>query len=194
MRDKFTELIEKGVAKFEYEPIAKPIPEQDMVCRMYNNIFSIPSDTHMSCLDNGTRVITGHMINTPKWGMFTCSPCWGAVNFRTAGFWSVSDFLYKNMLTMEIGTLNGDVVAYIKPLEITTKSKDLPKSYVTTESQIPQPVRQLITDGRIEHLQECYNQEDVVKALNESLYIIGESWIQAGDKIIGLINNKVIIL
>ena len=95
MRDKFSELINQGVAKFEYTPTIGSIPEQDPVCRAYNNIFSIPSDTHMSCLPDGNRVITGHMINTPKWESFVCSPFWGAVDFRTTGYWCLCDFFLQ---------------------------------------------------------------------------------------------------
>ena len=74
MRDKFSELIKQGVAEFNYTPISKNVPEADPICRMYNNIFSIPTDTHMSITDNGDRVITGHMINTANWENF-CSSC-----------------------------------------------------------------------------------------------------------------------
>lgn len=194
MRDKFSELISKGVAKFEYEPIAQSIPEQDPVCRMYNNIFSIPSDTHMSCLKDGTRVITGHMINTDKWRSFMVSCHWGAVNFRTAGYWSLYDFLYKMGLKAKIGVLNNDTVCFVLPQEEKIKDLKTPKSYTTTESKIPQPIHQLTTDGRIEHIIECFQQEDIVKALNESLYVKGCSWISGDDCIMGLVDNKVVVI
>ena len=87
MRDKFSELIDKGVASFNYVPLTGNVPEQDPVCRAYNNIFSIPTDTHMSCLEDGRRVITGHMIKTDDWNKFINSTCWGAVCFISTGFW-----------------------------------------------------------------------------------------------------------
>ena len=72
MRNKFTELIEQGVARFEYTPIAPEIPEQDPICRQYNNIWSIPSDTHMHLNhETGDRYITGHMVGiASKWDSF----------------------------------------------------------------------------------------------------------------------------
>ena len=73
MRNKFSDLIKDGVAPFKYTNLAQGTPCEDDLCRIYNNIFSIASDTHMSMLENGTRVITGHMINTPQWDNFICS-------------------------------------------------------------------------------------------------------------------------
>ena len=193
MRDKFSELIKQGIAKFDYTPITQSIPEQDPICRLYNNIFSIPSDTHMSCLDDGTRVITGHMINTNNWEKFMCMPYWGAVNFRTSGFNSVCDFLYKNRLKCEIGELNGDVVCMVKDME-EMQQPTMSATYHTNESKIPQPITQLITDRKIEHIKECFNSEDPIKSLNESPYILGESWINYNGKVMGLICDKVIFM
>ena len=93
MRNKFTDLMNNPEFQFNYTPIIPSIPEQDLVCREYNNIFSIPSDTHMSVLRDNTRVITGHMINTPNWEKFICSPFWGAVKFSTSGYNSLAHFL-----------------------------------------------------------------------------------------------------
>lgn len=195
MRDKFSELIKQGVAKFEYTPTIGSIPEQDPVCRAYNNIFSIPSDTHMSCLPNGDRVITGHMINTPKWEAFTCSANWGAVAFRTTGYWCLCDFLYKFGLEGSLGTLNGDVVYFVK--NKTNETKDtvkMPSTITTTESKIPHNIVEITTNGDINKVKECFNSDDVIKSLNESLYIKGNNWVPMNDSIIGLVDNKVVII
>ena len=117
MRDRFSELIEKGVAEFHYTPIAPSIPEQDPICRSYNNIFSIPSDTHMSCLEDGRRVITGHKIGIKKdWDLFVNSCFWGAVDFRTTGYYCVNDFLYKNGLEGHYDVINNDNVYIVEPV------------------------------------------------------------------------------
>ena len=126
MRDRFSELIAKGVAEFRYTPIAPSIPEQDPICRSYNNIFSIASDTHMSCLGDGRRVITGHKIGIKKdWDLFVDSCFWGAVDFRTSGYYCVNDFLYKNGLVGHYDVINNDNVYVVESLtdKVPTKSK-----------------------------------------------------------------------
>ena len=52
MRDKFSEMIAAGVARFDYTNIAHPMGETDPVCRAYNNIFSIffPLFIHINIL------------------------------------------------------------------------------------------------------------------------------------------------
>lgn len=197
MRDKFSELISQGVASFNYTNISKSIPEQDPICRMYNNIFSIPSDTHMSCLEDGTRVITGHMVATDKWEKFCMSCCWGAVEFRTTGVWSVFDFLFSNNLEGRIGILNGDVVYIVTPMSKESREAVMKNTVVTTESNIPQPVTVLTTTGNMMHIQECFESKDlfeIVKRLNESSYVKGNNWVPSNNGIVGLVGNTTYIL
>lgn len=195
MRNKFTELIEQGVASFNYTNISREVPEQDPICRFYNNVFSIPTNTHMSCLDDGeTRVITGHMIATPKWDEFLCASNWGAVNFRTSGVWCLCDFLCKYNLQGELYEMNGDVVYKVTKKPEEQLKIELPKSYTTTESKIPQPLAQLTTNCDVNKIKECFQSNNIVKSLNESLYIKGENWIEYNGKIIGLVENNVIII
>lgn len=196
MRDKFSELIKQGVAEFKYTNISKDVPEQDPICRMYNNIFSIPSDTHMSCLDDGRRVITGHMIATEKWANFLMASHWGAVDFRTSGTWSVYDFLFNHGLEGRIGTLNGEVVYFVGPLSDEAKKTHLSMNVVTTESNIPQPVTVLTTSGNIMHLQECFTGDvkETVRKMNESTFVKGSNWVPANDGIIGLVGNTVYVM
>ena len=105
MRNKFTELIEQGVARFDYKPIAPEIPEQDFVCRMYNNIFSIPTDTHMFMDGDGTRYITGKLVSiTEKFESFLYASQWMGVNFRHSGYWSACQFLQSYGLYGKFGS------------------------------------------------------------------------------------------
>ena len=199
MRNRFTELINQGVASFNYTEIAKEIPEQDPICRFYNNVFSIPTDTHMSCLDDGTtRVITGHMIGTPQWEKFICSCNWGAVNFRTTGVWCLCDFLSKYGLCGHIDTLNGDIVYMVKKQDLVLKQepKEIPHPsiYTTAESKIPQPLAQLTTNGDVNKIKECFESDNIVESLNKSPYIKGENWIEYDGKVLGLVNNKVVFI
>ena len=197
MRDKFSELIKQGVAEFKYTNISKNVPEQDPICRMYNNIFSIPSDTHMSCLDDGRRVITGHMVNTEKWSKFLMSCQWGSVNFITSGSWSVYDFLYRYGLEGRMGTLNGDVVYFVIPIPEEKIKAQIPNSVVTTESNIPASIVTLTTTGDMMHIKECFDCDDkreTVRRLNESTRVKGNNWVPSENGIVGLVENKVIIL
>lgn len=197
MRDKFSELIKQGVAEFKYTNISKDVPEQDPICRMYNNIFSIPSDTHMSCLEDGRRVITGHMINTDNWGKFLMSCCWGAVNFITSGTWSVYDFLYRHNLEGRIGTLNGDVVYFVTPIPEEKRRAQMNVQVVTNESNIPMPITTLTTTGDMMHIKECFDCDDVretVRRMNESTRVKGNNWVPTETGVAGLIGNKVYII
>lgn len=197
MRDKFSELIKQGVAEFKYTNISKDIPEQDPICRMYNNIFSIPSDTHMSCLEDGRRVITGHMINTPNWSIFVQSCCWGAVDFRPSGIWSVCDFLFGNGLEGRIGTLNGDVVYFVTPIPEENRKAIMKAQVVTNESNIPMPITVLTTTGDMMHIKECFDCDDVretVRRMNESTRVKGNNWVPSENGIVGLVGDKVYII
>ena len=204
MRNKFTELIEQGVARFDYKPIAPEIPEQDFVCRMYNNIFSIPTDTHMFMDGDGTRYITGKLVSiTEKFESFLYASQWMGVNFRHSGYWSACQFLQSYGLYGKFGSFNGDVVYEINPIPASSEMgapvvPDMPTTYTTSESRIPNTVARLAVDGNILKIKECYNGKnnlyEVCNALNESMYVLGNEWTVNGDKLMCPIGNKVIIL
>lgn len=193
MRNKFTDLIKAGVASFNYVPLAGETPEQDPVCRAYNNIFSIPTDTHMSCIDGETRVITGHMIATENWGAFMNSCHWGAVEFKTSGFWCLADFLYLHNLEGQISNLNGDVVFLVTPRIKNEENIPAPKSVTANESQIPLPLTSITNSGNIHHVLECFghNIDDVVKKLNESTWIKGSNWVPTENGIVGIVGDTI---
>lgn len=203
MRNKFTELIEQGVGRFDYTPIAPELPEQDPVCRMYNNIWSIPSDTHMHYnQETGERFITGHMVGIEdKWSNFVCAGNWGAVSFRTTGFWSLCDFLQKNGLCGRRAELNGDVAYIVTPIpagEDACGCSKCPTVCVTTESKFPQPIAILVANGDVYKMVECFegknNIYDVCEALNKSYYVKGNEWTVNEGKLLCPIGNKVYVL
>lgn len=193
MRNKFTDLIKSGVASFNYVPLAGETPEHDPVCRAYNNIFSIPTDTHMSCIDGDTRVITGHMIATENWGAFMNSCHWGAVEFKTSGFWCLADFLYLHNLEGQISNLNGDIVFLVTPRVKSEENIPAPKSVTANESQIPLPLTSITNSGNIHHVLECFghNIDEVVKKLNESTWIKGSNWVPTESGIVGIIGDTI---
>ena len=203
MRNKFTELIEQGVARFEYTPIAPELPEQDPICRQYNNIWSIPSDTHMHLnQETGERYITGHMIEqTAKWDSFVYAHNWGAVTFKTTGYWCLCDFLQKHGLCGQYSTLNGETVYLVTPIPQEANLAGCPvcpTCCTTSESKIPQPIANLVAGGDIFKIKECYNGKsnlyEVAEALNENLYVKGNNWVVNGNSIVGLVGNKTYIL
>ena len=199
MRDKFKDLMANNFASFKYTNITSDKPDTDPICRTYNNIFSIPSDTHMSITADGERVITGHMINTQHWGDFCCSWCWGAVDFRTSGVWCLCDFLYKNGLKGEIASLNGDVVYKIvarEPGEKCPACSLCPNSFHTNESKIPHPITELTLSGNKLHIMECF-AEDVdttVQRMNESTWVKGSNWVPFENKIVGLVGDNIYMM
>lgn len=194
MRDKFSDLVAQGFASFDYTPISKDIPEQDPICRMYNNVFSIPTDTHMSMLDDGTRVITGHMIaNDLVWNKFLCSYCWFAVDFRQSGAWSLCDFFYRHGLKGEKSILNGDIVYKVTPIETRDEICKCPLQAVTSESNIPTPISFLTNSGNKLHILECFNGNaaQVVENMNNSVWVKGNHWVVFENQIVGLVGDKV---
>ncbi|MBR5296711.1 MAG: hypothetical protein IKU29_02440 [Parabacteroides sp.] len=167
MRNKFSELIAQGVATFEYTPIGKEIPEQDPICRHYNNIFALPTNTHMSMMEDGTRVITGSMIrNKRDWGDFLCGCMTYRLSFEISGFYSVNHMLDAYGLCGRYGELNGDVVYFVEPC--TPGQRECPCPGVchatTNESRIP---RRLEEFGLSKNDFKG-NVEDVLKHLNEN--------------------------
>lgn len=117
MRSKFSDLIQQGVASFSYTNLHQEVPVYDEICRQYNNIFSMALDTHMSILDNGTRVITGHNIaDGDKWSEFLHASKWGGYDFTDSGVYSLAEFLASYNLTGEITLMNNDVVFLVTEL------------------------------------------------------------------------------
>lgn len=180
--DKFSELISKGVASFEYTPVAASIPLACPLCRTYNNLYGVATDTHMAPLEDGVWVITGHAIaNKNNFDRFIWSPVWAGVDFRHSKYGSFCNFMQQAGLTGRYDVLNGDVV-YILTNKIpeVADGEDIPVpgSYTTESNRIPQSVRFLSTTGHMEDIVECYHgtPNEIAKRLNESRYVIGSHW------------------
>lgn len=203
--DRFSELVAKGVAAFNYTPIAPSIPEQCPICRSYNNIFSIATDTHMSCLDDGTKIITGHIISDKKkFDSFIYSCQYMGVNFHNAGVCSFADWMMKMGLKGAYSIVNNDAVYILKSIEnnedddqgTLMKSPDAMMSFTTDESSIPQAGRFITKDNNNDSIRECIKStyEETAQAMNESRYIHGNQWCVAelsdGPHIVGIVNGK----
>lgn len=195
MRDKFSELIEKGVASFEYTPICGETPSQCPICRMYNNVWGAASDTHMAHAADGNIYITGRVIGWERqFQHMKWATEFGGVKFSDSGFFSLDDFLYKNDLDIIVTTLNGDVVAKVIDR---VKPKDLvptPTQSVAMESGINKPLATLTLDRNENTLKECFKGtiDEVVENLNSNCMVKGTNWIVSDGKIRGKVDGKII--
>ena len=118
MRNKFSEWVDAGIARFEYTPILPETSQIDPICREYNNIFAMALDTHMSMLEDGRRIITGHNVATQKWNYFINCSNWGGMNFKDAGYWTVNEFLHSRGLDGRQAVINGDIVWLVEEINI----------------------------------------------------------------------------
>ena len=113
--DKFSELIAQGVANFEYKPITQTTPSNCLedpdyeMIRMYNNLYSIATNTHMSRTEDGDIVITGTLVRDKKYfDRFLYSCIYKNLTFQQA----LLEFLRCYGYTGCYDILNSDVVIY----------------------------------------------------------------------------------
>lgn len=197
MRSKFSELIEQGIAGFNYTNITNETPTQDPICRTYNNIWGLCSDTHMSIAEDGNRYITGRLVSWgDKWELFKYSQKWGDIKFNVNGYTSLNDFLYKCGLELTNTILNGDTVAQVTARKPATEKYPEPSAVVAYESQIKKPLATLTLDRNEDTLKECFGGtiDEVVENLNSNCLIKGTNWIVADEKICGEVDGKLMIL
>lgn len=113
MLKRFKQMIDNGVAPGPYknDVISNDTPETDYICRVYNNFWSVVTDTHMSMTDDGRRVVTGSFITRTETGSpsihmfdrFICSTYWGACQFP----YPFCQILRQNNLHVEYDVING---------------------------------------------------------------------------------------
>lgn len=193
MRNKFTELVNAGVASFNPEPIAPDRPHYCPICHTYNNVWGVITDTHMSCLPDGRRVITGTFVsNTPKWTQLMFSSFWGGVRFDTTGYMSLSEFLYKSGLETLAINLNGQPAIELIPCEECAVADIKCPAYTTTETKFPQPINRL--GAVIECLELSNSLSEAARKLNVSIKVPGSHWHVYENKIIGQAYGQNVIL
>lgn len=189
MRSKFTELIDGGVAQFNYNNIISD--RRDPLCTEYNNLYSHFTDTHMSPYEDG-YIITGHLRGNDY--DIQMSNCAAGIN---SGYYNIFNFFSAKRLCGSYSTLNGDRVYILRPYQDPgTAAIDCgcPNCYYEGKSNIPKPIVSITTNNDINKVSECFIGSlvsgDVVDKLNESLYIKGNNWCLYGDYIYGYIDNK----
>lgn len=194
MRSKFSELVKFGVASRHYDDIAPDTAGSCNICRAYNNLWGVLTDTHMSCFPDGRRIITGTLIsNQEKWNNLLYYCTWGGVRFATSGWTSLSEFFYAFDLEPKLVELNGQPAIELIDCEDCDCPCDCVQcaSYTTTESRIPQPIDKL---GNVKECLKCGSLKGIIEALNRSDEVVGEHWHMSGNKIIGSAFGTTVII
>lgn len=121
--NRFKQMIEQGIARGPWREsenvLPNDTPETDYICRTYNNFWGIVTDTHMSVMEDGNRVITGSFVAKTKVGYptvrvldeFLMTTRWGAVEFPC----SFTSILSNNNLQTSYTTMNGQEVCLLLP-------------------------------------------------------------------------------
>lgn len=184
MRDRFSELIAKGVASFQEKPVGSFTPTLDPMVKAYNNLWGALTDTHMSKVDDG-YIITGTFVKTPYWERFKYSYYWGSTNIKLgSGFNSLENMISLNGYMMTPDLYNGDYVIKLtpRPEPSTAPENDECVCPCSTsvdpcvislgESQIPHPFKEFFTQEQSKTIMETFktsegNAVNVVEGLKE---------------------------
>ena len=188
MRDRFSELIKKGVASFEEKPVSTPIPTHDPMVRAYNNLWGALTDTHMSAIFPDEYIITGTFVKSQYWEGFKYCSYYGSTNIKLgSGYPNLENMVRVNGYRMTPDTYNGDyVIKLTKCPEPSTEDPNgvpvgdqccgtaccptCPCIYSLGESQIPHPFKESFTEGQIKDICEAWkdangNAEKIIENL-----------------------------
>ena len=184
MRDRFSEMINKGVASFCERPVGTPTPSLDPMVKTYNNLWGLLTDTHMSPVEDG-YIITGTFVKGPYWESFKYCSYYGNTNIKLgSGYSSLENMVYINGYEMKPDIYNGDYV-----IHLTKKSIDDPDSGIESvvpccgtcdpcvtslgESQIPHPFKEFFTEAQSKDIINAWkdangNAVKIIENLKES--------------------------
>lgn len=110
MRNRFTELIQQGVAQFQHTETSNQCP----LCREYNRFWGAVTDTNMRHLEDGRIIISGSLLrNQQRWEDLLTSRFWGAFDFGQSGFPTLGAFLCSKRLYAQWDTANGEPIISI---------------------------------------------------------------------------------
>lgn len=194
MRNIFSELISSGIASRHYDAIAPEQPGSCNISRAYNNLWGVLTDTHMSCLPDGRRIITGTLFdNANKWDMLLYACTWGGVRFSTSGWTSLSEFFYTFDLEPKVVKINGQTAIELIDCEDCDCPCDCVQcaSYTTSESRIPQPISKL---GKVNECFQAHSLREIAKRMNASPEVVGEHWHVHGNMIVGNAFNTTVLI
>lgn len=104
--NRFTEMIEAGIAPVRYRSWGKDIAVPDAFANAYNCLWGVASDTHME-KDGDRYIITGQLIRDPKiWDVFISVMTWRCVDFND----TFASFMDRNGYKGTYDVLNGDPI------------------------------------------------------------------------------------
>lgn len=193
MRNRFSELVNQGVASFQHQAVAPETPTTGPICRTYNSLWGALTDTHMSYV-NGENIITGTFVGDPQnWTKLLYAGNWGGCNICQSGFCSLADFLSSCGMQAVYTPINGQPALKLVQVDRQEPCKGMECTcYTTSESKIPQNV------ARLGAVQECFDEAttlfEAAERMNESRAVLGNKWTVYENKIIGNINGQNIIL
>lgn len=211
MRDRFSEMINKGVAAFEEKPVGSFTPTLDPMVRSYNNLWGALTDTHMSIVGDGEYIITGTFVNTPSWERFKYCSNWGTTCIKLgSGYGSLEQMVWVNGYEMKPDLYNGDYVIRItkrpEPSPEDPNGIPVPPSDCSPvccpvcpcvvslgESQIPHPFKEFFTTDQIKVICEAWGggvAEKVAAALNENKELKGHSFRVSADSQYMIVDEK----
>lgn len=155
----------------------------DPICREYNNLWGLLTDTHMS-KHADDYIITGSMTGTDKFysfitmGMIENCP----VQYSRGTSKKIPFYEYMWQLGY-IGTycmFNGDnAFRFAKRPELSEIPQGVSMTYTTSDSRMPRPIAQL---G--EHAVEKIQHYESVEQMNEDYTIRGNAWMIYGNCLI----------
>ena len=211
MRDRFSELIKKGVASFQEKPVGSPTPTLNPMVTTYNNLWGLLTDTHMSTVDDG-YIITGTFVKSPYWERFKYCDYYGTTNIKLgSGFNSLENMVWSYGYMMTPDMYNGDyVIRLIKrpptdsyPKEQSGSEYVVPCRGVCSpvitslgESQIPRPFKTYFTDAQSRDICEAWKRAEgnalkIIENLMESSEVdVGCFRISADNQYI-IVDEKV---
>lgn len=196
MRDKFTELVNKGVASFHHEPIAQGTPELDPVVRLYNMYWGAATDSHMSITPEGRRIITGHLIQNPrKWTDLVLLDHWGGIEWWQSGYRTLGEFLQFNCLEPRVSTHENDKCIELVPAECHPAQFECPSCCVTSESAMPIRITGIGNADAIRDIfSNSHNAKELAESLNNSDKVVGKNWFVYENKVACPVNRKTYII
>jgi hypothetical protein len=183
MRDRFSDLIKKGVASFQEKPVGAGVPTLDPMVKAYNNLWGLLTDTHMSKVDDG-YIITGTFVKSQYWEGFKYCCYYGNTNIKLgSGYASLENMVYVNGYQMSPDIYNGDYVIKLTPRPEPATADDAkgslcpcgtnvdPCCFSLGESQIPHPFKEFFTPEQSNTIIEAFETSDgdamkVVENLN----------------------------
>lgn len=165
-----------------YHPVAHQY-NHDHICREYNNLWGMLSDTHMS-KHGEDYIVTGSMTGTDKFipfitmGRIENMPVQYASGLgRKVPFY---EYMWQCGYKGDHAMFNGDsAFRFTKREEFSPIPQGASMTYTTSDSLMPRPIAQL---G--EHAVEKIQHYESIEQMNEDYTIRGNAWMVCGNCLI----------